>query len=145
MRCKRSSTRSAEVAALKDEYRIQYPQCQYALACGEFVRFPIHFGSWLELDHIWGRDKCGEHWSNYAIGSCAAHLWKHRNLTVARIAIMAYKYRLAKLTGDGRHFDLDVLEQVSGYRLPGWIENQVADENLPSWCVDMGKGLLRIL
>lgn len=143
MRCRSSRTLSAEVRSSRDAYRMRYPHCQYTLAVGGRVHFPAHFGNWLELEHIWGRGRHGEHWSNYAMASPGAHLWKHGNLAVARVAIMAYKHQLAWATNDWRHFDLQALSAASGCNIRGWLECQIGRGILPEWCEELAKRLLK--
>lgn len=131
----------------RDRYCRQYRQCQYTLACGQFVDFGYHFSKDLQLEHIWNRTspKHCEHFSNYARVCPAAHDWKHANSAIARIAITWYKWRLATVMHAGpEHFDRAHIKEMTGQDPVGWVAHKVAElksmparrgvPRLPEWC-----------
>ena len=132
-----------EIRELRAEYLEFFPACQFTECFGRFVTFPRHFVKQVCVEHLWGRvGRSAEHWSNYATVLPGPHDWKHENLTIARVAMMWFKHRLARLTKDDRHFDLDVLRDVMGRRPIGWVEVQLETAGLPEWCERMGMDLV---
>lgn len=106
------------------------------------VNFPSREGNCV--DHIWGRGKYSEHWTNYATVCPEAHAWKTEEAAIqARIAITNYKWKLARMTGDWRHFDRDVIRKIIGKDVIGLVEMWMETSDLPSWCIQAGEELVR--
>lgn len=126
--------RQAEYKRRRAEYLSRYPDCQYSQQLSGILGIYPRRGELCCVEHIFNRHgEHSEHWSNYASTTHMIHLWKHENDTAGRIAILAFKKRLAQQEGDERHYDLQALKRASGFVIPGWAEIKL-EQGLPAWC-----------
>ncbi len=130
-----------EIRELRASYLDEFPECQYTKALGRYVRFPDHFGNQVSCEHLFGRGRYSEHWTNYATVLPGPHEFKHENSRICQVAMLWSKQRLSKTLSDPRHFDPDVLRKITGKNIVGWVEVQV-EVGLPSWCEDMARDFL---
>ena len=138
----RSSSPTREVRELRESYLEEFPTCQFTECLGRFVAFPYHFGKEVCVEHLFNRGRYSEHWTNYATVLPGPHELKHANSKMCQVAMLWFKQRLSKRLNDNRHFDLDVLRQITGFHIPGWVENQIDSGKLPAWCEEMGRDFL---
>lgn len=143
-----------EIKACRASYVSEFTSCQYTPLIRMHVSIPVHFKSELELEHIWNKNspKYQEHWSNYAMASPGAHVWKHENSDLARIVITWFKWRLSVVSDDGRHFDREHIKSMTGQDPIGWVANKVDElmnapdrrgvKRLPEWVKTYASDLL---
>ena len=135
--------RQREYKKRRAEYLSLYPECQYSQQLAKILKIYPRRGEPCCVEHIFNRrGEHSEHWSNYASTTHFIHLWKHENDTAGRIAILAFKKRLAAKEGDERHYDLAALKRASGFSIPGWAEIKL-EQGLPQWCEKFAMELIR--
>lgn len=120
--------------ALRDSYLRLHCRCQVSLVLSRYMRLKRHVHNELCVHHIWGRGKYGEHWANYLTVHPSAHDWIHATPPAGTIVCMWVKWRVGP-------WDVEVLNQASGKRVLGWVENKLSE--VPAWCRRMGEELVK--
>ena len=109
---------------LRRDYASQFPRCELCPTINKLVGFRCNGERGVEAHHVVGGT--GGRWDvvpNLIMVCRPVHDWGHKHPREFRIACLAVK--LAK-----NEFDRDVMKQVSGVFMDGWLANVMEQDDL---------------